>query len=51
MNKERNNSSWCCEQIEELIKNYKISIQKTDNQDIKRQLEKFVNDLENILYS
>ena len=28
MNKERNNSSWCCDQIEELIKNYKISIQK-----------------------
>ena len=51
MNKERNNPSWCCDQIEELIKNYKISIQKTDNQDIKRQLEKVVNDLENILYS
>ena len=39
MNKERNNSSWCCDQIEELIKNYRISIQKTDNQDIKKQLE------------
>ena len=51
MNKERNNSSWCCDKIEELIKNYKIRIQKTDNQDIKRQLEIVVNDLENILYS
>ena len=51
MNKERNNSSWCCDQIEELIMNYTINIQKTDNQDIKRQLEIVVNDLENILYS
>ena len=51
MNKERNNSSWGCDQIEELIKNYKIRIQKTDNQDIKRQLEIVVNNLENILYS
>lgn len=50
MNKEKINSSWCCDQIEELIKNYKISIQKTDNQDIKRQLEIVVNDLESILY-
>lgn len=50
MNKERNNSSWCCDKIEELIKDYKISIQETDNQDVKRQLEIVVDDLENILY-
>lgn len=50
MNKERNNSSWCCDQIEELIRDYKDSMQETDNQDVKRQLEIVVNDLENILY-
>lgn len=49
--RKRNNSSWCCDKIEELIEDYKISIEETDNEDVRRQLRITVDDLENILYS
>lgn len=37
MNKKRNNPVWCCDQIEDKIKDYKLSLTKID-------------DLETILY-
>jgi hypothetical protein len=50
MTKTRNNSSWCCDQIEEKIKDYKLSLTETEEEEIRRQLEIIIDDLENILY-
>lgn len=46
----RNNPSWCCDKIEELIEDYKISAMETENEEVKRQLQITIEDLENILY-
>ena len=56
--KKRNNSSWCCDQIEERITDYKLSLTELDKLDIsdeareevRRQLEIVIYDLESILY-
>ena len=56
--KKRNNSSWCCDQIEEKIKDYKVALSELDKllisqeakEGVKRQLEIVIDDLENILY-
>lgn len=56
--KKRNNASWCCDHIEEKIADYKLSLtelNKTDMSDeareeVKRQLEIVIEDLETILY-
>lgn len=48
--RKRNNASWCCDQIEEKIADYKISIEETEDEDVKRQLQIVVDDLETILY-
>ena len=46
----RNNAMWCCDRIEEKIADYKISIEETEDEEVKRQLRIVVDDLENILY-
>lgn len=59
MEKKRNNSVWCCDKIEEKIADYKISlteiaeltISNEAKEEIKKQLEIVINDLENILYT
>jgi hypothetical protein len=48
--KTRNNSSWCCDQIEEKIRDYKLSLTETTNEEVKRQLKIIIDDLEEILY-
>lgn len=48
--RKRNNSSWCCDQIEELVKDYKISVTEMGNEEVKRQLKIVIDDLEKILY-
>jgi hypothetical protein len=50
MNKTRNDPSWCCDQIEEKIKDYKLSLTETTDEEVKRQLEIIIDDLEEILY-
>lgn len=50
MDGKRNNPSWCCDQIEEKIKEYKISLQQSTNEDVRKCLETIIEDLENILY-
>lgn len=47
---ERNNASWCCDRIEELIDDYIISEMETENEEVKRQLQITIEDLRNILY-
>lgn len=49
MDRKRNNSTWCCDQIEEKIKDYKISLIEI-KEEVKRQMEIVVDDLESILY-
>lgn len=46
MQRKRNN----CDQIEEKIKDYKISLTETEDEEVKRQLEIVIDDLETILY-
>lgn len=50
MDRKRNNSTWCCDQIEEKIKDYKISLIEIKEEEVKRQMEIIVDDLESILY-
>ena len=57
-NRRRNNASWCCDQIAEKINDYKLTLKELDKitmpvgakEEVKRQLEIVINDLENILY-
>lgn len=49
MERKRNNPTWCCDQIEEKIKDYKISLTEI-KEEAKKQLEIVINDLETILY-
>lgn len=50
MDKKRNNPTWCCDQIEEKIKDYKISLTEIKEEEVKRQMEIMIDDLESILY-
>ena len=50
MDRKRNNPTWCCDQIEEKIKDYKISLTEIKGEEVKRQMEIVINDLETILY-
>ena len=50
MERKRNNPIWCCDQIEEKIKDYKISLTEIEDEEVKRQLEIVIDDLETILY-
>lgn len=50
MDRKRNNPVWCCEQIEEKIKDYKLSLTEIDDDEVRRQLEIVIDDLETILY-
>jgi hypothetical protein len=50
MNRKRNNPTWCCDQIEEKIKDYKKSLTEIKEEEAKRQMEIVINDLESILY-
>ena len=50
MERKRNNPTWCFDQIEEKIKDYKISLSETDNKEVRRSLEIIIDDLETILY-
>ena len=50
MERKTNNPSWCVERIQEKIEDYKISIKETGNEEVRRQLEIVVCDLEEILY-
>lgn len=45
-----NNPSWCIERIQEKIEDYKISCKETPEEDVRRQLEIIIDDLETILY-
>lgn len=40
----------CCDQIEEKIKDYKLSVLETKNEEVRRQLEIVIDDLGKILY-
>lgn len=46
----RNNPSWCCDRIEEKIQYYKLSAKETTDENVKRQLETIIEDLESILH-
>ena len=50
MDRKRNNPTWCCDQIEEKIKDYKISLTEIKEEEVKRHMEIVINDLESILY-
>ena len=50
MDRKRNNPTWCCDQIEEKIKDYKLSLTEIDDDEVRRQLEIVIDDLESILY-
>lgn len=50
MERKRNNPTWCCDQIEEKIKDYKISLTEIEDEEVKRQLEIVIDDLETILF-
>ena len=50
MNRKRNNPTWCCDQIEEKIKDYKLSLTEIKEEEVKRQMEIVIDDLESILY-
>lgn len=50
MAKIRNNEKVVCGRIEEKIKDYKISLTETENEEVRRQLEIVIDDLETILY-
>lgn len=39
MERKRNNPTWCCDRIEEKIKDYKISLTEIKEEEVKRQLE------------
>lgn len=52
--KKWNEPMWCCkqlEQLEEKIKDYKLSLSETENEDVRRQLKIVIEDLEEILYN
>ena len=51
MARKRNNPTWCCDQIEEKIKDYKLSLTEIREEEVKRQIEIVIDDLESILYS
>ena len=42
MDRKRNNSTWCCDQIEEKIKDYKISLTEIKEEEVKRSEERRV---------
>lgn len=50
MDRKRNNPTWCCDQIEEKIKDYKSSLAEIDNEAVKKHMEVVIDDLEKILY-
>jgi hypothetical protein len=50
MDRKRNNPTWCCDQIEEKIKDYKLSLTEIKEEEVKRQMEIVIDDLESILY-
>lgn len=50
MDRKRNNPTWCCDQIEEKIKDYKSSLVTIEEEEVKRQMEIVIYDLESILY-
>lgn len=49
MERKRNNPTWCCDRIEEKIKDYKLSLTKI-KEEVKRRMEIVIDDLESILY-
>ena len=50
MERKRNNSTWCCDRIEEKIKDYKDSLAGIENEAVKIHLKVIIDDLEKILY-
>lgn len=50
MDRKRNNPTWCCDQIEEKINDYKSSLAEIDNEAVKKHMEVVIDDLESILY-
>lgn len=51
MERKRNDPVWCCDKIEEKIKDYKLSVLETEDEEVRRQLEIVIDDLETILYN
>lgn len=50
MNGKMNNTSWCCNKIEELIKKYEKEMKETQSRDRYLTYYKIVNELKEILY-
>ena len=50
MDRKRNNPTWCFYQIDEIIIDYKLSLTEIKEEEVKRQMEIVVDDLESILY-
>lgn len=50
MDKKRNNALWCCNRIEDLIKEYDRRVSDTDSEDVKSTYIKVIEELEQILY-
>lgn len=50
LERKTNNPSWCIDKIQEKIEDYKVNINETTDEEVRRQLEIIVSDLEEILY-
>lgn len=48
--KKTNNPTWCVEQIQKKIEDYKLSLTETESEEVRIQLEIVIDDLEEILY-
>lgn len=48
--KKTNNPTYCVEQIQKKIEDYKLSLTETENDEVRIQLEIVIDDLEEILY-
>ena len=42
MDRKRNNPTWCCDQIEEKIKDYKISLTEIKEEEVNKKLAEIV---------
>ena len=51
MERKRNNSSWVCDRLEELIAEYEKAREDTYDEGVFWTYDKVLNDLESILYS
>lgn len=50
MDRRRKDPILCCDKIEEKLKDYRLSLTEITENEVRRQLEIVIDDLENILY-